>query len=359
MMGAKLAHLGVFQKCMFCNAFFQQNLKNKNPLISVNIADKIIIRVFNHMFSDMRNDMDILFLLSSVWIKLLIFSHLCLSYPCPGSIAMIAFLHASRFCASFGSSWCCLKSLRTQSIHLSLDLPRGLFPLTFIVVTCFATFVSSLLITWPYHERRFWVTHMVIGLTIASLLNFSFLIRSFLVLPWMLTEDATTAIVHALVTSRLDYCNAVLYGLPASVTNKMQRLQNTCARMNTKTRRRDHNIITPMLIKTSMASCAQTYRIHDSIAYISSDRKTSPAISLWHATVVPTSSCTAVAVDIDAHCTSFKNKDVRWPLLPESSSVLWNSLPANIRDTNSIAAFQRGLKTFYLGKSTSMPCKII
>ena len=42
-----------------------------------------------------------------------------------------------------------------------------------------------LLITWPYHERRFWVTYVVIGLTIASLLNFSFLIRSFLVLHWI------------------------------------------------------------------------------------------------------------------------------------------------------------------------------
>ena len=37
----------------------------------------------------------------------------CRSYPCPGSIAMIAFLHASRFCANPGSSWCCLRSLRT------------------------------------------------------------------------------------------------------------------------------------------------------------------------------------------------------------------------------------------------------
>ena len=64
-------------------------------------------------------------------------------------------------------------------------IPRGLFPPSYIVVTCFATFVSSLLITWPYHERRFWVTYVVIGLTIASLLNLSFLIRSFLVLPWI------------------------------------------------------------------------------------------------------------------------------------------------------------------------------
>ena len=87
------------------------------------------------------------------------FAYLCRSYPCPGSIAMIAFRHPSLFCVSFGSSWCCLRSLRTRSNHLSLGLPRGLFPPTFIVVTCLATFVSSLLITWPYHERRFSPRH--------------------------------------------------------------------------------------------------------------------------------------------------------------------------------------------------------
>ena len=29
-----------------------------------------------------------------------------------------------------------------------------------------------------------------------------------------------------------------------------------------------------------------------------------------------------------------------------TAALLWNSLPANLRDINSIAAFQRGLKTF-------------
>ena len=115
--------------------------------------------------------------------RMLTFADLCRPYSCPGPIVMTAFLHASRFCASFGSSWCRLKSLRTLSIHISMGLPRGLFPPTFIVVTCFATVVPSLLITRPYHERRFWVTYVVIGLTIASVLKFSFLIRSFLVLP--------------------------------------------------------------------------------------------------------------------------------------------------------------------------------
>ena len=75
-----------------------------------------------------------------------------------------------------------LFQIAPHSVHPPQSGPSTRSP-TFIVVTCFATFVSSLLITWPNHERRFWATYVVIGLTIASLLNFSFLIRSFLVLP--------------------------------------------------------------------------------------------------------------------------------------------------------------------------------
>ena len=59
--------------------------------------------------------------------------------------------YASLFCGSCGSRWWSFLSLRTLSIHLSLGLPRGFFPHTFIVITSFATFVYSLLIIWPYH----------------------------------------------------------------------------------------------------------------------------------------------------------------------------------------------------------------
>ena len=97
---------------------------------------------------------------------------------------MIAFLHASRFCASFGSRWCSFISLRILSIHLSLGLPRGLFPHTFIVVISFTTLLSSIIVTWPFHERRFLVKYVVIGLAMASLLNFSVLTLSVRILPW-------------------------------------------------------------------------------------------------------------------------------------------------------------------------------
>ena len=46
-----------------------------------------------------------------------------------------------------------------------------------------------------------------------------------------LSKDTTKALVHAFVTSRVDYCNSLLYGLPASHLNKVQRVLNAAARL--------------------------------------------------------------------------------------------------------------------------------
>ena len=51
--------------------------------------------------------------------------------------------------------------------------------------------------------------------------------------------------IHAFVTSRLDCCNSILYGLPMSELSKLQQLQNTVARLVTKAKKTDH--ITPVL----------------------------------------------------------------------------------------------------------------
>ena len=60
-----------------------------------------------------------------------------------------------------------------------------------------------------------------------------------------LSQSTTEAIVHAYITSRLDYCNALLYGLPKYLINRFPLLQNSAARLVTLTRRQEH--ITPIL----------------------------------------------------------------------------------------------------------------
>ena len=60
-----------------------------------------------------------------------------------------------------------------------------------------------------------------------------------------LSTDTTKALVHTFVTSRVDYCNSLLYGLPASHLNKVQRVLNVTARLVCRALR--YCRITPLL----------------------------------------------------------------------------------------------------------------
>ncbi|KAF7656413.1 hypothetical protein LDENG_00041660 [Lucifuga dentata] len=60
--------------------------------------------------------------------------------------------------------------------------------------------------------------------------------------PILSLRDAET-LIHAFVSSRLDYCNVLLSGLPNYAIRSLQLVQNAAARLLTKTRKYDH--ITP------------------------------------------------------------------------------------------------------------------
>ena len=55
-----------------------------------------------------------------------------------------------------------------------------------------------------------------------------------------LDKASTETLIHAFVASRLDSCNSLLYGLPQNVINKLQRVQNSAARLVTRVRGRVH-----------------------------------------------------------------------------------------------------------------------
>ncbi len=61
-----------------------------------------------------------------------------------------------------------------------------------------------------------------------------------------LSEHATHLLVQALVLSRLDYCNALLAGLPASSIKPLQLIQNAAARLIFNEPKRLH--VTPLFI---------------------------------------------------------------------------------------------------------------
>ena len=61
-----------------------------------------------------------------------------------------------------------------------------------------------------------------------------------------LTKESTAVAVHAFVTSKLDYCNSVLFGLPKYQLKKLQYVQNTAARIVSQVGKFEH--ITPVLL---------------------------------------------------------------------------------------------------------------
>ena len=74
-----------------------------------------------------------------------------------------------------------------------------------------------------------------------------------------LSYDACSTIIHALISCRLDYYNSILYNVPKSKTDRLQRRQNQYARILTKSPRREH--IIPVLKKLHQL------KIQDRITY--------------------------------------------------------------------------------------------
>ena len=58
-----------------------------------------------------------------------------------------------------------------------------------------------------------------------------------------LDDELAAILVHAFVTSRVDYCNLLLAGAPKSVTDKLQRVMNAATRVvSGGTKKYDHGL---------------------------------------------------------------------------------------------------------------------
>jgi hypothetical protein len=159
-----------------------------------------------------------------------------------------------------------------------------------------------------------------------------------------LTTAATTTLVHAFVTSRLDCGNSLLSGLPDTLLGKLQRVQNTAARLVKQIKRSDH--ITPILrelhwlpvkYRIKYKVLLLTYRVVYNIApkyladllcfYTPSRSLCSEKDTLQ--LVVPKTN--KVTFGDRAFC--------------KVAPVLWNDLPFEIRSVTSLDTFKKLVKT--------------
>ena len=89
-------------------------------------------------------------------------------------------------------------------------------------------------------------THVTLSKHLNTLCKVSnFHLRNICKIRKYLSEETTETLVHAFVSSRLDNCNSLLYGLPDYQIHKLQLIQNAAARIVTFTKKSEH--ITPVL----------------------------------------------------------------------------------------------------------------
>ena len=159
-----------------------------------------------------------------------------------------------------------------------------------------------------------------------------------------LSQSDTERLMHCFISSRLDYCNALLSGLPKKEVYRLQLVQNAAARVLTKTRRRAH--ITPIL--KSLHWLPVSFRIDFKILLLvfKSLHGNAPAymsaMTEWYVPNRPLRSAdTGLLTVPDANTKTYGEAAFRF-----YGPNLWNSLPEILRVTNSVDIFKRNLKTY-------------
>ena len=158
--------------------------------------------------------------------------------------------------------------------------------------------------------------------------------------------DANTArlVGHALVSSRLDCANSIMYGMSKSLTAKLQRQQNMLARVVLRTNRLSsagpllnelHWLPVASRIQFKIATLTHKIRSTGTPSYLSS------LLSHYKPTRQLRSSSSNLLVQPPSK-TKFGSLAFH-----TAAPLIWNGLPADVKSSPFFQTFKKMLKTYY------------
>ncbi len=164
-----------------------------------------------------------------------------------------------------------------------------------------------------------------------------------------LTEDSATALANALVSSRLDYCNSLLFSVPKCYIIKLQRVQNSLARVVTLSPRltssaplRERLHWLPITSRITFKVALLTYK-----AIICEQPPSLHKLLTIRSDQVTTRSQTTQDRCVCKHLLHPSASGFGRRAFDHIAPGVWNAIPPPIRLAPSIANFRKALKTYY------------
>ena len=161
-----------------------------------------------------------------------------------------------------------------------------------------------------------------------------------------LTQEITEKLIHAFVTSRLDYCNSLLYGLPSNLLAKLQRVQNAAARLIHRAPRFCHT--TPLLVDLHWLDIKSRIDFKIILLTFKAIHGQAPAYICELVNLKPYSSYGLRSNNRMLLSTpNFRTL----PTLGDrafaaAAPKLWNTIPLSIRQEQNLEHFKKKLKTY-------------
>ena len=170
----------------------------------------------------------------------------------------------------------------------------------------------------------------------------------------LLDRPSVERLIHAFVTSRIDYCNSLLYGIDDQLILRLQRIQNSAARLVTQTRKHDH--ITPVLqdlhwlpvkarILFKILVLVYKFINNDAPLYfsemISQEDRAMHVRSAYFTRQSKRHSQETRLVPGNYNRKNFGARSFSY-----FAPLEWNSLPNDIRSSHSLSLFKSKLKTY-------------
>uniref|UniRef100_A0A8C6NT99 Reverse transcriptase domain-containing protein n=1 Tax=Nothobranchius furzeri TaxID=105023 RepID=A0A8C6NT99_NOTFU len=153
------------------------------------------------------------------------------------------------------------------------------------------------------------------------------------------------SVIHAFITSRLDYANALLIGVPDSALNRLQVVQSAAARFLTGTHRRSH--ITPVLVHLHWLPVIFRVQFKLLTFVFKALNDLAPSyLSALLTPYVPTRTLRSADLLL-LHMPRMRLKSQGERAFVHAAPKLWNSLPIGVRQAPSLAVFKSRLKTHF------------